>query len=150
MHFDFTCTVSSLQIVIERCTASTEDCVKPVGCIKPAQLSKEVQSTTIKATIKGQVSHNVCCGTNSLSESPKRSSFSCDCSHCRRNHLPRGEEGVVRRRKRGREVMRRYSDGGYGNERCSFFPRCYHQMMLQSKPSEAPKATSVGAHVLTS
>lgn len=30
------------------------------------------------------------------------------------------------------------------------FPRCYHQMMLQSKPSEAPKATSVGARVLTS
>lgn len=28
------------------------------------------------------------------------------------------------------------------------FPCCCHQMMLQSKPSEALKANSVGAHIL--
>lgn len=30
------------------------------------------------------------------------------------------------------------------------FPCCYHQVMLQSKPSEALKTTSAGAHILTS
>jgi len=29
------------------------------------------------------------------------------------------------------------------------FSCCYHQMMLQSKPSEALRATSVGARILT-
>lgn len=32
----------------------------------------------------------------------------------------------------------------------ALFHCCYHQMMLESKPSEALQATSVGAHILTS